>query len=75
MKNSTTGNFALNGVSFLPPSVPVLLQILNGTKNPQDLLPPGSVYNLTGNKVVEVSMRGGRNVSTDFTFKVLCLRS
>ncbi|KAI0042260.1 multicopper oxidase, partial [Auriscalpium vulgare] len=45
--------------SFTPPSVPVLLQILNGTSNASDLLPSGSIYGLQLNKVVEITIPGG----------------
>lgn len=45
--------------TFLPPSVPVLLQILSGAKAAQDLLPSGSVYTLPPNKVIEISIPGG----------------
>jgi len=51
--------FFINGATFKPPTVPVLLQILSGAKTPQELLPPGSVYILPRNKVVEVSIPGG----------------
>ncbi len=40
------GAFTVNGASFVPPSVPVLLQILSGTTAAQSLLPSGSVYSL-----------------------------
>lgn len=39
--------------------VPVLLQILSGAQSAQDLLPPGVVYTLEPNKVVEVVMPAG----------------
>ncbi|EJD00037.1 laccase [Fomitiporia mediterranea MF3/22] len=55
------GQFEINGVPFNPPSVPVLLQILSGTTNANQLLPPGSVYNLPRNKVVEINFPGGGN--------------
>ncbi|KAF7364191.1 Laccase I [Mycena sanguinolenta] len=32
--------FAINGTSFVPPTAPVLLQILSGTQAARDLLPP-----------------------------------
>ncbi|KAH9968472.1 Cupredoxin [Lactifluus volemus] len=48
--------FTVNGVSFEPPSVPVLLQILNGTQKASDLLPAGSVYGLEANKSVEITI-------------------
>ncbi len=48
--------FAVNGVSFVSPSVPVLLQILSGTQNASDLLPSGSVYGLEADKSVELTI-------------------
>ena len=51
--------FNVNGATFIPPSVPVLLQILSGAQTAQDLLPTGSVYVLPANSVVEVSIPGG----------------
>ncbi|KAG6826462.1 hypothetical protein H0H92_015691 [Tricholoma furcatifolium] len=56
--NTTSGRFSINGFSFDPPSVPVLLQILNGA-SPSSLLPSGSVIALPPNKVVELSIPGG----------------
>jgi iron transport multicopper oxidase len=52
------GLFSVNGASFTPPTVPVLLQILSGAKTAQDLLPAGSVYVLPPNAVVELSILG-----------------
>ncbi|KIM73303.1 laccase [Piloderma croceum F 1598] len=57
--NSTTSFFTINGVTFVPPSVPVLLQILSGNLAATDLLPKGSVYTLPPNKVVELSIPAG----------------
>ncbi|KDR80955.1 hypothetical protein GALMADRAFT_61136 [Galerina marginata CBS 339.88] len=51
--------FTVNGATFIPPTVPVLLQILSGAHTAQDLLPPGSVYVLPPNKVIEITMPGG----------------
>jgi iron transport multicopper oxidase len=48
--------FYVNNVTFQPPSVPVLLQILSGARDPSQLLPLGSVYVLEANKVVELTM-------------------
>ncbi|KIM76765.1 laccase [Piloderma croceum F 1598] len=48
--------YMINNVNYQPPSIPVLLQILSGTKKASELLPPGSVYNLPPNKVIEVSI-------------------
>jgi iron transport multicopper oxidase len=55
----TTLQFTVNGATFLPPSVPVLLQIISGSMTAQDLLPAGSVYVLPPNKVIEISIPGG----------------
>lgn len=53
--------FTVNNVPFDPPSVPVLLQILSGNANVEDLVPSGSIYyapNNTGRwpKSVEITM-------------------
>lgn len=54
--NSKDLNYTVNNASFVPPSVPVLLQIISGSSTPQDLLPSGSVYVLPRNKVIEISI-------------------
>ncbi|KAJ6454865.1 laccase 3, partial [Mycena sanguinolenta] len=51
--------FTMNNASFVPPTAPVLLQILAGAKSAQDLLPKGSVIELPPNKVIEISIPGG----------------
>ncbi|KAJ3559926.1 hypothetical protein NM688_g36 [Phlebia brevispora] len=51
--------FLVNNVTFTPPSVPVLLQILSGAKSAQELLPAGSVYSLPKNKVIEIIIPPG----------------
>lgn len=51
--------FTVNNATFIPPTLPVLLQIISGSRTPQELLPPGSVYVLPPNKVIEISMPGG----------------
>jgi len=53
-----TNHFTMNGVPFIPPTAPVLLQVLSGTQNAQDLLPKGSVYPLPRNKVIEITIPG-----------------
>ncbi|KZT00572.1 multicopper oxidase [Laetiporus sulphureus 93-53] len=53
------GRFYVNGATFLPPSVPVLLQILHGSYTAQELLPPGSVYSLPMNQTIQISIPGG----------------
>ncbi|KAJ6592231.1 laccase [Mycena vulgaris] len=57
--NFTTFKFEVNGAAFIPPTVPVLLQILSGAEAAQDLLPAGNVYTLPPNKVIEISIPGG----------------
>ncbi|KAJ8073251.1 laccase, multicopper oxidase, benzenediol:oxygen oxidorectuctase [Marasmius tenuissimus] len=57
---STSGDkFAFNGVSYESPSLPVLLQVLSGARDPGSLLPEGSVYELPANATIEVSFTGG----------------
>lgn len=53
---NSTFFFTINDASFVPPSVPVLLQILSGSMSATDLLPTGSVYTLPANKVIEISI-------------------
>ncbi|KAG2112525.1 laccase [Suillus clintonianus] len=57
------GTFYINNVTFTPPTVPVLLQILSGAQEPSQLLQNGSVIVLEANKVVELTLsttgRGG----------------
>nr|AAL89554.2 laccase [Trametes hirsuta] len=53
--NFNGSNFFINGASFVPPTVPVLLQILSGAQTAQDLLPSGSVYVLPSNASIEIS--------------------
>ncbi|KAI0065701.1 laccase [Artomyces pyxidatus] len=51
--------FLINGVTFLPPSVPVLLQILSGASSAASLLPQGSIYSANQGQVVELVIPGG----------------
>lgn len=55
----SNGRFAVDNVSFVPPTVPALLQILSGAQSAQDLLPAGSYIPLPPNSVIEFSMPGG----------------
>ncbi|CAL1714469.1 unnamed protein product [Somion occarium] len=57
--DGTTAQFTANGVTFVPPTVPVLLQIMSGTVDATDLLPAGAVYSLPGSSTIEISMPGG----------------
>jgi hypothetical protein len=54
-----TLTYKVNGAGFSPPTAPVLLQILSGAQTAQDLLPPGNVYVLPPNKVIEITIPGG----------------
>lgn len=59
--------FDINNVTFRPPTVPVLLQILNGTYDVDHLMPQGSIYKLKANSSVELQIYGlsrGGPVST-----------
>ncbi|KAI6021007.1 laccase [Pisolithus marmoratus] len=53
------GLFNVNGVTFVAPPIPVLLQILSGAQNASQLLPNGSVYELPLNKTIEISIPAG----------------
>ncbi|KAJ7092916.1 Cupredoxin [Mycena belliarum] len=55
----TSFKFTINSAEFIPPTAPVLLQILSGAQSATDLLPAGSVYTLPPNKVIEISIPGG----------------
>nr|URA30353.1 laccase [Flammulina elastica] len=54
-----TGEFTMNGEVFVPPTIPVLLQVLSGAKLAQELLPEGSVYGLPLNRTIEINLLGG----------------
>ncbi|KAG7443717.1 laccase [Guyanagaster necrorhizus] len=56
---TSAGTFTINGVQFIPPTTPVLLQILSGAENVNDILPEGSIYALPLNSTIEISMPGG----------------
>ena len=42
---------------------------MSGASNPTDLLPAGSIIDLPGNSVIEMSFSGGGNVSTSAFFR------
>ncbi|KAF5348571.1 hypothetical protein D9756_009656 [Leucocoprinus leucothites] len=50
--------FDINGISYISPTVPVLLQILSGAKKPQDLLPSEQVFVVPKNALIEVNIPG-----------------
>jgi iron transport multicopper oxidase len=57
--DGATENFSINGQSFVPPTVPILLQIMSGAQIAQNLIPSENLYTLPPNKVIEISMPGG----------------
>ncbi|KAJ7606635.1 laccase 1 precursor [Roridomyces roridus] len=56
---TANGTFSFGGASFVPPTAPVLLQILSGAQTAQDILPAGSIYSLPPNSAIEISIPGG----------------
>ncbi|KAF9076431.1 laccase lcc6 [Rhodocollybia butyracea] len=63
--NFGTGLFTINNVAFIPPDVPVLLQILNADRSKSAealaLAPEGSVYPLPLNKSIQLAFPVGPN--------------
>ncbi|OCH92441.1 laccase 2 precursor [Obba rivulosa] len=53
------GTYYVNGHTFVPPPIPILLQILHGHVDPHKLLPTGSIIGLPRNATVQVTMPGG----------------
>ncbi|VDB95407.1 unnamed protein product [Peniophora sp. CBMAI 1063] len=55
------GIFAINNASFLPvpDQVPILLQVLSG-RPPANLMPHGSIYNISRNQVIELVIPGAQ---------------
>ncbi|VDC03558.1 unnamed protein product [Peniophora sp. CBMAI 1063] len=56
---ANTGTFFINGTSFVPPKIPVLLQLLAGNTTTQDLIPKGSIYTLEPNTTIDLVVPGG----------------
>lgn len=50
--------FDINGISYISPTVPVLLQILSGAGAPEDFLPSEQILSITPNATIEVSIPG-----------------
>ncbi|EJF61592.1 laccase [Dichomitus squalens LYAD-421 SS1] len=53
--NKSSYNYYINNVSFVPPTTPVLLQILSGAQSAQDLMPRNSIYALPMHSSIEIS--------------------
>lgn len=54
--NQDAFRFSINNNTFVPPTVPVLLQIMSGARNAHDLLPKGGVLTVERNKVVQINI-------------------
>ncbi|KAI0747845.1 laccase [Daedaleopsis nitida] len=54
-------NYFMNGASFTPPTVPVLLQIMSGAREASEMLPTGNVYTLPSNATIELSFPASNN--------------
>ncbi|THV05652.1 putative laccase 1d precursor [Dendrothele bispora CBS 962.96] len=50
--------FDINGISYVSPPLPVLLQIMSGAGKPTDFLPSEQVFLIQPNQTVEVSIPG-----------------
>ncbi|KAJ7620440.1 putative laccase 1d precursor [Roridomyces roridus] len=50
--------FDINGVSYISPSLPVLLQLLSGAAKPSDFMPTENVFVLPPNTLVDVTIPG-----------------
>ncbi|KAK7464216.1 Laccase-1 [Stygiomarasmius scandens] len=50
--------FDINNISYVSPSLPVLLQLLSGAAKPQDLLPSEQVFLIPPNATIEISIPG-----------------
>ncbi|KAK0205899.1 laccase lcc5 [Desarmillaria ectypa] len=51
--------FTVNGETYTPPTVPVLLQILSGAEDVSSLLPNGSIYYVPKDSSIELSIPAG----------------
>ena len=61
MSHQNGSNYFINGATFAPPSLPVLLQIMSGAQAASDLLPSGDVYVLPSNATIELSFPASAN--------------
>ncbi|KAJ7820957.1 laccase [Mycena leptocephala] len=50
--------FDINGISYLSPSLPVLLQLLSGASKPSDFLPSEQLLLLPPNSIVDIAIPG-----------------
>ncbi|KAJ6602828.1 laccase [Mycena vulgaris] len=51
--------FDINGISYLSPSLPVLLQMLSGAGKPTDFLPSEQVFLLPPNSIIDITIPEG----------------
>ncbi|KAJ7164376.1 putative laccase 1d precursor [Mycena filopes] len=50
--------FDINGISYLSPSLPALLQMLSGASKPQDFIPSQQLILLKPNSIIDISIPG-----------------
>ncbi|KAL0569009.1 laccase, multicopper oxidase, benzenediol:oxygen oxidorectuctase [Marasmius crinis-equi] len=50
--------FDINGISYISPTLPVLLQILSGASAPEDVMPSEQIHWIPPNAIVEISIPG-----------------
>ncbi|KAJ6453953.1 laccase [Mycena sanguinolenta] len=50
--------FDINGISYLSPSLPVLLQLLSGAAKPSDFLPSEQIIVLPSNSIIDITIPG-----------------
>ncbi|KAF7360966.1 Laccase 3 [Mycena sanguinolenta] len=50
--------FDINGISYLSPSLPVLLQLLSGAAKPSDFLPSEQIIILPSNSIIDITIPG-----------------
>ncbi|KAF9459992.1 laccase [Collybia nuda] len=55
--------FLINDNQYIPPPIPVLLQIMNGSVDPLSIMPNNSVITLPRNKLISVTVPGGSDVA------------
>ncbi|KAJ7113583.1 laccase 6 [Mycena epipterygia] len=58
-QNQGSPFFDINGISYLSPTLPVLLQLLSGAAKPTDFLPSEQVIVLPSNSIIDVTIPGG----------------
>ncbi|EIM91692.1 laccase [Stereum hirsutum FP-91666 SS1] len=63
LQDANGTRFLVNGSRYVPPPVPVLLQILNGSIDAQEIMPIGSVITLPRDKLISITIPGGSPIA------------